>query len=106
MSSRQNSRSGHGGGFGALAGLLALAFIVTFIWWILGAIALVGLFFLVRAVVLQFRKQADANARRHAAIAARADQQHHWVLHGDDRGIYGTEGAEIMHQLRRIDSAR
>ena len=26
----------------------------------------------------------------HAAIAARADQQHAWVLAGDDRGVYGV----------------
>ncbi len=29
----------------------------------------------------------------------RADQQHNWVLQGDDRGIYGPEGAELMHYL-------
>ena len=32
-------------------------------------------------------------------LAARADQQHNWVLQGDDRGIYGTEGAKLMHYL-------
>jgi len=30
-----------------------------------------------------------AEQRRHAAIAARADQQHQWVLAGDPRGTYG-----------------
>ena len=30
---------------------------------------------------------------------ARADQQHNWVLQGDDRGFYGVEGAELMHYL-------
>ncbi len=36
----------------------------------------------------QLAAQAAAE-REHAAIAARADQQHAWVLAGDDRGIYG-----------------
>ena len=26
----------------------------------------------------------------HAAMAARADQQHAWVMAGDDRGVYGA----------------
>ena len=33
---------------------------------------------------------AAAERRRFAAIAARADQQHAWVLAGDPRGTYGT----------------
>jgi hypothetical protein len=36
----------------------------------------------------QLAAQAAAQ-REHTAIAARADQQHAWVLAGDDRGIYG-----------------
>ena len=32
---------------------------------------------------------ADAVTRRNAAIAARADQQHQWVMEGDERGVYG-----------------
>jgi hypothetical protein len=30
-----------------------------------------------------------AEARRQAAVVKRADQQHAWVLAGDDRGVYG-----------------
>ena len=98
MASRRRSRSNSSGSFGALFGLLLLiAVIVKFIWWILGAAALVGLFFLVRTVVREDRKRRDAYVRYCAAIAARADQQHQWVMRGDDRGIYGPEGAELMH---------
>jgi hypothetical protein len=33
---------------------------------------------------------ADERKRReHAALIARADQQHAWVFAGDDRGLYG-----------------
>jgi len=97
------SRSNSGGG---LAGLLGLALIiwiiwiiVKLIWWILGAAVLVGLFFLVQAIVRDSRRRADLSAAHRAAVAARADQQHNWVLRGDDRGIYGPPGAELMHYL-------
>jgi hypothetical protein len=100
MASRRRSNSISGGGFGALFGLLlVIAIVIKFIWWILGAAALVGLFFLVRAIVRESHKRADAYARHCAAIAARADQQHNWVLQGDDRGIYGPVGAELMHYV-------
>ncbi|HME49036.1 hypothetical protein [Mycobacterium sp.] len=46
------------------------------------------------------RKRADALAHRNAEIAARADQQHNWVMQGDDRGVYGPEGARLMHHIR------
>jgi hypothetical protein len=32
-------------------------------------------------------------------IAARADQQHYWVLRGDDRGTYGPEGAMLTRYV-------
>ena len=79
--------------------LLLIAVIVKFIWWILGAAALIGLFFVVRAVVRENRKRRHAYSRYCATIAARADQQHQWVMQGDDRGIYGPEGAELMHSI-------
>lgn len=102
MASRHRSRSDSSGSLGALFGLLLLiAVIVKFIWWILGAAVLVGLFFIARAVMRQNRKRRDASARYCAAITARADQQHQWVLRGDDRGIYGPEGAELMHFVHR-----
>jgi hypothetical protein len=94
------SRASSGGGFGALLGLMLIIWIIVkLIWWILGAAILVGLCFLVRAIVRESRKRADLKAAHRAALAVRADQQHNWVLQGDDRGIYGTEGAELMHYL-------
>jgi hypothetical protein len=90
------------GGFGAVFGLLLIiGLIIKFIWWILGAAALVGLFFLARAIARWYAEREAENARHRAALAARADRQHYWVLHGDDRGIYGVEGAELMRQVRR-----
>jgi hypothetical protein len=40
-------------------------------------------------------------ARRRAEIAARADQELRWVLAGDERGIYGPDGAALMRDIRR-----
>lgn len=98
--SRRRSTASSPGGLGGLLGLLLLiAVIVKFIWWILGAAALVGLFFLARAFVRWHDQRSAEYARYREAIAARADQQHDWVLRGDDRGIYGPEGAALMHYL-------
>ncbi len=98
-----NSRSNSGGGFAGLLGLAAIVWVIWIIikpfWWILGAAVLVGLFFLVRTIVRDSRGRADLSAAHRAAGAARADQQHNWALRGDDRGIYGPQGSELMHHL-------
>jgi fatty acid desaturase len=94
------SRSSSGGGLGGLLGLLLLiGIIIKFIWWILGAVVLVVLFFIGRAFVRWYDRRLAAYERYRDGLAARADQQHNWVLQGDDRGIYGTEGAKLMHYL-------
>jgi len=73
-----------------LIGIMVLiGIIVKFFWWILGAAALTGLLFLLRALVREDRARRTAIARRHAEMAARAETQHRWVLQGDDRGVYG-----------------
>ncbi len=67
----------------------------------LTAAALYALFKLGGVLVREDRKRRDAIARRRAAIAARADQQHQWVMQGDDRGIYGSECASLMHYIEQ-----
>lgn len=96
-----SSRSSGGGFAGLFAVTLLLAIIVKFIWWILGAAALVGLFFIGWAIVRWYDERGAANARYRNELAAHADQQHNWVLQGDERGVYGTEGAKLMHYLYR-----
>jgi hypothetical protein len=44
--------------------ILFVAFTVKFIWWILGAAALIGLFYLVRASVREDRARREARARQ------------------------------------------
>jgi hypothetical protein len=95
---RRSRRASNSSGFGVLFALLVVAaIIVKFIWWILGPLALVGLLFLTRAVVRENRSRRDAYARYCAQITTRADQQHNWVMQGDDRGVYGPDGATLMH---------
>jgi hypothetical protein len=81
--------------------LLIVGLIIKFIWWILGPAAVVGLFYLVRAIVRENRRRTDALARYHVEIAARADQQHQWVMRGDERGICGPAGAKLVRDIRR-----
>jgi lysylphosphatidylglycerol synthetase-like protein (DUF2156 family) len=97
---RTSSSSGSGAWLGLFLLVAIIWIIVKFFWWIVGAIALVGLFFLARAIMRENRKRRDAYARYCAEIAARADQQHNWVMQGDDRGFYGPEGAELMNYIR------
>ena len=43
----------------------------------------------------EIEAEEAAEARRRAAMAARADQQHAWVLQGDERGVYGQYPAAL-----------
>jgi hypothetical protein len=96
------SRANANSGFGSMLSLLLLiAVIVKFIWWILGALVLVGLILVGRSIARWHRKRVAEYAQYSHALAARADQQHSWVLQGDDRGIYGIEGAKLMHFIYR-----
>jgi lysylphosphatidylglycerol synthetase-like protein (DUF2156 family) len=98
---RKTTSSSRSSGWLYLLLLVAIIWIIVkLFWWIVGAIALVGLFFLARAIMRENRKRRDAYARYCAEIVARADQQHNWVMQGDDRGFYGPEGAELMHYIR------
>jgi hypothetical protein len=81
--------------------LMFIALIIKLIWWILGAIALFMLFRLVRRQLRVARDRTEANARRAARLAARADQQHRWVLCGDERGIYGEYPVADLFRERR-----
>ena len=65
----------------------------------MAAAALVGLFYLIRAILRANARQRAILAQRMNELAARADQQHNWVMQGDDRGIYGPQGADLMHYI-------
>jgi len=68
------------GGFGGFLGVLFLiAVVIKFFWWILGALTLVGIFFLGRALARWYGRRAAEYTQYSNSLAARADEQHGWV---------------------------
>lgn len=102
---RKRSKSSEGGSGALFAVALVVYLVVTFIWWILAVAAAVALYYLIAAIVAENRRRRELATRRCAQIAARADQQHNWVMQGDDRGIYGPEGATLMRAIRAVPRA-
>ncbi len=96
MARTRKSEGGSGAGF---AILVVIALIIKFFWWIVAAAAVVGAFYLGRAILRASDVRRAARDAYCARVAARADQQHSWVLQGDDRGVYGTEGAMLMRYV-------
>jgi hypothetical protein len=70
--------------------LLLVGFVATFWWWI--AATLGGAVLFCRAAVAGVLRGAPRRCPVGEACRAlaRADEQHAWVLAGDDRGIYGN----------------
>ena len=81
--------------------LMLIALIIKLIWWILGAVVLYVLFRVARWQLRLARSRREAEARRGAQVAARAEQQHRWILQGDDRGIYGEYPVADLFSKRR-----
>ena len=69
--------------------------VIRYGWLILAVVAAVALLWLLWFAVWLDRRLTTRDATRAAratalaAVAARADQQHAWVLAGDDRGTHG-----------------
>jgi uncharacterized membrane protein len=99
MSRRRTRSNGNGGVAGVIGVLFAIGLVIKFFWWIVGVLAVVSAFYVIRAVLRNSQAAAAAQQQATAAIAARADEQHSWVLQGDDRGIYGPDGAKLMHYI-------
>ena len=82
--------------FGAL---LVVALAAKSFWWLIAAAAVAGLFFAIHALTRNNRERKAAAARETEELAYRADRQHQWARRGDDRGIYGDAGAELMRSI-------
>ncbi|MDT5097439.1 MAG: hypothetical protein QOC76_1176 [Mycobacterium sp.] len=93
-------RSGGDSGFAVVfVVLLVVGVIVKFFWFIVGAAALVGTFFAVRAIVREIERRRIEAASRDAELSRRAELQHRWTLRGDSRGVYGPDGAKAMRAV-------
>lgn len=91
---------GSSDGWGVIIAVgLFIWFVTTFFWWIVAAAGAVAVYAIVRAVMRSRAEHRAAWADYHALLAARADQQHAWVQRGDDRGIFGPEGADVMRSV-------
>jgi ABC-type Fe3+-siderophore transport system permease subunit len=80
-----------GGGFGAafVVLLIFVGAVVKFWAWIAAVLGALMVFGLLLWLTFHLERRVDARYERRAALVARADQQHAWVLAGDARGIYG-----------------
>jgi ABC-type Fe3+-siderophore transport system permease subunit len=79
-----------GGGLGAAFVLLIfIGFIAKFWAWILAVLGGLLVFGLLLWLTFYVERRVDERYEKRAAIVARADQQHAWILAGDNRGIYG-----------------
>lgn len=71
-------------------GILFVVAIIVKYWWVI-ALAGVGVI-AYRAISREAIREAarsKAEIARIAAITARADQEHNWIMQGDERGFYG-----------------
>jgi nitrate/nitrite transporter NarK len=72
-----------------LATLVVVAVLWHFIWWLAATVGLIALTVLLLVAAFYLAHRVDARHARRAALRARADQQHAWVMQGDRRGTYG-----------------
>ncbi len=77
-----------GGGF-FFTGFVMLGIIVMLKWVLLVIVGVIAATALLMWGVMAAARMVDRHQDRRLAIEARADQQHAWVMAGDDRGIYG-----------------
>ena len=74
---------------GLLRVLLLVGFVVKFWWLVLLVVVVAAVDFLLWCGVTFQDVELERKRREHAALVARADEQHALILAGDDRGIYG-----------------
>ena len=100
MAARRQPQLGDGSVFVAIVVLLlVVGLIIKYIWWVAGAGALVGLFFVGRPVARGVQERRELAERQEAELQRRADRRHRWMLAGDPRAIYGEKGADAMRKV-------
>jgi hypothetical protein len=79
--------------------VLVIGFVVTYIWWIVGAAAVVGVCFVGRALVRRAEERRELAAAREDELQLRADRHMRWTIAGDSRAVYGPDGASATHAV-------
>lgn len=74
---------------GVLIVLIVACLASELFWWIVAAAIVWLVVHLLRKSFRRHEAALDRERDRQAALIARADQEHAWVLEGDERGIYG-----------------
>lgn len=72
-----------------LALLIGVALVVKYWFVIAGGIGVIVAVHWGRHAVDRHAERVEAERRRLAELVARADEQHAWVMQGDERGVYG-----------------
>jgi hypothetical protein len=72
-----------------LAVLICAALVVKFWPVIVGIIGVIVAGYWTRRAADRHAERVEAERRRLAELVARADEQHAWVMQGDERGVYG-----------------
>jgi hypothetical protein len=80
---------------GLLRVLLVFGFLLKFWWLILLVLVVAAAGFGLWCVMTRQDAELERQHRAQRTLAARADQQHAWVLAGDDRGVYGDYRPEV-----------
>lgn len=91
--------------------LLAVGFVIKYIWWFVGGAVLIAVcgvvYWIAQKREEQRRLEADEAAEREFEMTRRAERQKRWTLIGDERAIYGEDRAAAMRKAaddRRIDA--
>jgi hypothetical protein len=91
-----------GGGFGAAFTLLIFIGAIAKFWaWIAAVLGALLVFGLLLWLTFYVERRVDERYAKRAALIARADQQHAWVLAGDGRGTYGEYPPAVTEPARR-----
>jgi hypothetical protein len=69
--------------------LLVVGFVLNYLWWIALAAGIVIAVKVATRLWVWHQAGVDGRRAEQRAIAARADEQHRWVLDDDERGLYG-----------------
>lgn len=86
---------------GALLAAITVAVLTAeWFWWLVAAVVITLAGRWLRRRYLAANTELAAIEAEKRAIAERCDQQHQWVLQGNERGVWG-DGTAIMRDYRR-----